>query len=770
MTISSLLAARLLRKGQPQGLPASVPSRPERPGAVVDELPADTRIAVCCSGGGIRSAAFNLGALQTLQEREDVYAKVTTVAAVSGGAYIAAAHAIVEHELAEDRRRADTPAEVPKAYALGTPEETHLRDHTRYLFEDWHVTLRGLGHLLWGLVINVLLVSAVLYVLAHGLGWFLRYTGILRWTGAGRPSVHVGTTVSLGLVLLALAAALAVRFHDRSPDGPVPVGAAASPPDRRMNAALVVAAVVATAAFVGVPYALQGISALGHQSGTVGDVVGAVWPDIGQRSLRGGGSMAAFLATLLVLVRTLLGRVKGLKQGLGDTGLDRRAGQATTWLRHRLTPWVGATLIVGVFSILFLRWVRAASAHPWLHEPWWSSWWSSPLAAAVYAALAVVVIKLFVDVNETSMHGFYRDRLAAAYAVTRSGTEAVRPDGDICLSDLSGSGPELVLCAAANCTQTGALPPGRGAVSFTFTSESVGPSTGVTAVSPLAGDERPSEGRVETLLFEQGCRRRRRRGGTHPFSAFDAVAVSGAAVSPLMGKLTSASHRLLFTLANIRLGLWVRPPWWLQEHSDRGGLGATGTVSRRRELVRRFGQPDLRRLYAEAFGTLHLNGRWLYVTDGGHYENLGMVEALRRRPDLLIVLDASADRESPCATLGQAVALARTECGVCVDINPRPTLSSAAGLSETNTVVGTFSYPGELAQHHLLYAKLAVPAGADVPWDVQAYHEAHATFPTDSTFQQLYDADEFEAYRALGAYAATSLLAAWAPEPPVPGR
>lgn len=188
-----------------------------------------------------------------------------------------------------------------------------------------------------------------------------------------------------------------------------------------------------------------------------------------------------------------------------------------------------------------------------------------------------------------------------------------------------------------------------------------------------------------------------------------------------------------------------------------------------RELARRLRQPDLTRLCAEAFGSLHLNGRWLYVTDGGHYENLGMVEALRRKPDVLVVLDASADRKNPCATLGQAVALARTECGVQVDIDPRPTMSSAAGLSQVAAVVGTFTYPDEpQVEHHLLYARLAVPD--DAPWDVQAYRMANATFPTDSTLQQLYDADEFEAYRALGAHAATSLLAARVPAPTSCGR
>ena len=50
-------------------------------------------IGICCSGGGIRSAAFNLGALQSLDEA-DVLRRADHLSAVSGGSYIASAYAI----------------------------------------------------------------------------------------------------------------------------------------------------------------------------------------------------------------------------------------------------------------------------------------------------------------------------------------------------------------------------------------------------------------------------------------------------------------------------------------------------------------------------------------------------------------------------------------------------------------------------------------------------------------------------------------------------
>ena len=108
--------------------------------------------------------------------------------------------------------------------------------------------------------------------------------------------------------------------------------------------------------------------------------------------------------------------------------------------------------------------------------------------------------------------------------------------------------------------------------------------------------------------------------------------------------------------------------------------------------------------------------------------------------------------------------------------------SSRARVSSIRCAVpyaaGRFRYPGEPdlagAGHRLLYLKLAVPVAA--PWDVLSYQDIHPAFPAASTLQQLYDDQEFEAYRALGQHCATELAravsAAGAPlrVAPEPGR
>src|SRR5262249_47722127 len=65
-------------------------------------------------------------------------------------------------------------------------------------------------------------------------------------------------------------------------------------------------------------------------------------------------------------------------------------------------------------------------------------------------------------------------------------------------------------------------------------------------------------------------------------------------------------------------------------------------------LLYRALQPTLGMLYAEAAGHTSYRSTWMCVTDGGHYDNLDLVEALQRRTELgithILVLDAAGDQ------------------------------------------------------------------------------------------------------------------------------
>jgi hypothetical protein len=161
----------------------------------------------------------------------------------------------------------------------------------------------------------------------------------------------------------------------------------------------------------------------------------------------------------------------------------------------------------------------------------------------------------------------------------------------------------------------------------------------------------------------------------------------------------------------------------------------------------------------------------MYVTDGGHYDNLGLVEALRRGARNIIVLDASGDKPDTWFTLGGAIALARTDAGVEIDLDPTTMVRGGRDLRPGQVVRpwahGTFSRPQEVrglpSRGDIWVCKLGWWSGA--PWDVLAYARGHATYPCDSTIEQLYNSDEFRAYRQLGA--AAVLDAARRSEPPL---
>jgi len=171
-------------------------------------------------------------------------------------------------------------------------------------------------------------------------------------------------------------------------------------------------------------------------------------------------------------------------------------------------------------------------------------------------------------------------------------------------------------------------------------------------------------------------------------------------------------------------------------------------------------QPTLGLKWAEAAGRLSYRATWMYVTDGGHYDNLGLVEALRRGASNIMILDASGDKANTWFTLGGAIALARADAGVDIDVDPTAMIRGGRALTPGQVVRpwvhGRFRRPqpvdGLPQEGDIWVCKLGWWSGA--PREVQDYARQHPTFPGDTTREQLYDAAEFEAYRQLGAAAA----------------
>jgi hypothetical protein len=145
----------------------------------VPETPAagpDVEWAICCSGGGIRSASYCLGALQGLQIG-GLLGRARLVLGVSGGSYIAASRALVANGL--ERQQPADRGPGGAAYAPGSPEEQNLRDNTHYLAPSGGILLVGVLSLLVGVVVTFILASAPLFAAAHAWGWLLRSQHVL---------------------------------------------------------------------------------------------------------------------------------------------------------------------------------------------------------------------------------------------------------------------------------------------------------------------------------------------------------------------------------------------------------------------------------------------------------------------------------------------------------------------------------------------------------------------------------------------------------------
>jgi hypothetical protein len=210
-------------------------------------------------------------------------------------------------------------------------------------------------------------------------------------------------------------------------------------------------------------------------------------------------------------------------------------------------------------------------------------------------------------------------------------------------------------------------------------------------------------------------------------------------------------------LMNVRLGVWMPNP-----HRAHGVRGDRANPAY---------------LFKEMLGRATLNDPYLYVTDGGHFDNLGLVELLRRGCLTIFCLDGGGDLPGTYRALGEAVALARSELQVEIEIKPDPiTPGKKDRVSPTDFVIGRFrfratpdSYRGGAPEPEgdpdppwngtLVYCRAAVTA--DAPVDVRAFARRDRHFPQHSTFDQLFNDEKFESYRALGGHTARRAVAGW---------
>ena len=779
----------------------TVSTEPGAPVASSRPEPTGTEVwAVCCSGGGIRSASYCLGGLQALEETKFLD-KARLILGVSGGSYMAASRALVARDLKLGAGATGLPA-----YAPGSPEEQHLRDNTRYLVPDAKTLLAGVLSLMFGAVLTLVLVLTPVFAVAHAWGWVLRSRRVLTYTVTVAPhsrtqqwaAALTATTWWIWPVIAAgVTFVIFLWWWVTLRPGPRGQERQSQVAVKALGWATVLTVVLAAAMFA-VPGVVAWLSS--SHSGALRTVL----DDLGFGRGAGGtpaaiGGFAAAVIGVSQSARNTLTKYNLLKSpeaAKGNAPKPGLIGTAVGYLRGLLLPWLASVLILLAFAVAGLRWAKDGAAAGFTRDQLWQ----------LIGALAVMLVMRFLaDANRIALHDFYRWRLASAYSVIRdtSGHDGkpapfgTKDSPGTRLSELSGERPELVMCTTANINAHREVPPGRGGLSFSFDPYH----------ATLRGPGPTELVRARTTDYEALV-------GPRRFTLFDVSAISGAAFSPLMGAATQQAYRILFTATNLRLGVWLPHPavvdaaaqelerqgtgnhadrWWhavgllLWYMAPHPTWRHSGEKPGRREarlwayvlklrrddspsrqflggLLYHALQPTLGMLYAEAVGHTSYRNTWMCVTDGGHYDNLGLVEALHRAPELgithILVLDASGDKADTWSTLGGSIALARSDAETEIVINPMtmitPLKGAAPELGQGEVVCpwasGTFTRrapAGTGRDSTIVVCKLGWWTGA--PWDVRAYAAGHPTYPADSTLDQLYDSAEFDAYRELGA-------------------
>ncbi len=670
--------------------------------------PRGRRIGIALSGGGFRSSAFNLGALQALREK-GVLGSADYLAAVSGGNYIASALMISRAYAKAD----DTGPADPPLWAHASPEERHLRLNTNFLAPGYRGRVWFVLSITYGFILNYLPLLLCMFIAGRLVGWIAYWNNVkladlhLDWLAIPASKVVVVILAAIALLLfLAVAMVAARRFRD----GSAGVGQYGKSLAEKLAGVLVGLALFCASLLV-----LPTLAGLyGKISETIlANVLHADPSDF--QTLR----VRLIAAGLWLLVAIILAAVA--------LALSRRFRALRTMVMLSAIAGGGLLLVPLLSSLNY-------SASHGLQS-------GNDLIGLASAVAVVLLMAVGVHNRRYSMHLFYRERLSSAFALQRfrvdDETVAVRKLDYNQVLNFSEIGeqlaqqpgqrlPKLIVCCAANVTSDD-VPVGRYAESFTFEHD-------------MSGGPRFGYHKTRRFELRDGPR------GTE-LTLPSIMAVSGAALAPLMGRYTYSPLRFLMALTDVRLGVWVRnprhPSWSEPSVRQRGKLRSFGAAVRDGWY-----EPGALYVLREAVGRLGVDKRFIYLSDGGHWENLGLVELLRRRCTHVLCFDASSGQIGGGQDLGRAIALARSDLGIDIDIDPAPTLASKRGGSSQDCAVqGTIRYP-DLTEARIVYAKATLPEGAS--WDLRAFSDRDSQFPNHSTSKQMYTDEQFEAYRSLG--------------------
>ncbi len=444
-------------------------------------------------------------------------------------------------------------------------------------------------------------------------------------------------------------------------------------------------------------------------------------------------------------------------------GLKLAGGAGTNGLRHSglkeklvlLAPLFFFSGLLVAVACLVDGLMRFSTEHlgslsRWLGEVLpgrWSEWLYTPMIKGdgplivliVCICLVLAIALTHLDINELSMNLFYRNRLMRCYL------GAARPGSDRRTELFTGFdfGDDLPLCQM----QHGMKKDFRGPFWIVNTAVNTSKNPDLDVAERLAesfpmtplycGFERQGMGVGSGLLdkVRQGFRPTDKYMNGQ-MTAGAAISISGAAASPNSGYHTAPLIAFMLTVFNARLGWWSANP-----ARTRGWDLASPPVYR----------PMSWYVVKELFGSASINDPFIYLSDGGHFENLGLYELVRRRCRVIIVSDAEEDSGYTFHGLGTAIRRCWVDFGVRLEIDTRSISPEVeGGPCRGHCAIGRICYdPNDRTKDGtLVYLKSSWTG--DEPTDLLQYRAANPGFPHESTGDQFFSESQFESYRKLG--------------------
>jgi len=603
------------------------------------------RVGICLSGGGIRSAAFCLGVLSQLEAGSPHLPEPPTrsaryLAAVSGGAWAATVWTL---------QKASQPTEAASnAVIAGLEADAEPVGYARqnYLMNGRGGILGALGWVLFGTFTNLLLVGLLIYLIAWLLGLFMSNcaidSGQLGPEYCGPPPIpaghlHVPSIILavLGLLWLAVCGLMNRRGARKWPFGVV----------------LLALSLISAAYLIWIPALFVALA---------GDLKSAAAAAIG----------LAIGATVFVSI------AGGLWKLLGGPLFHQVNGLLGRWMPRLL----GILLLVGGTAwALVVMYVVAKSIPIRLASPWGTFVIParSPGALAI-PALVLLGMYVFLGPNWPTLHNMFSARLrrsfdpvgnpfgrVARYTRHRSKENEDLTPGTWAWLSTKTDVPELILCCAQQ--RNGISTGGLRADTFTISPHFVRQGG---ARSCRTADYIDVARQIKQFPFgPRDC------GHLEYVSAW--LATTGAGFSSAMGRMSLGSTNAFLAAVNADLGVWLPNLKVLQEQRDRqessgadavlggGDRVQPGRESRDSEFVglakKLLPRPRFAYVLKEILGWYHVDDRYIFITDGGHWDNLGLVELLRRECDVIYCVDATEDPPGSFATLREALQLAALE-------------------------------------------------------------------------------------------------------------